>query len=300
MTERLNLQPAVDAAKKSWRFTSELLTRLWRAVVFVSRIRLDDRYPLDAALCQGIFAAACFVYFHAWSPAPVGIAIGCLGVAAVIISVRADHIKLAEKLVWTVLAFVLFAVEIAAIYRDRDAHDQEQATERVRFEKTLADNQNHFNQTLGEMKQLAGLSREAITLSSKAVQQLTGGGQFCYLLPIASLGTADGKAWFQMAVFNSGPLPLPVCHVDIHDFSQMKKNPSFASADLAMRVIVDKDLGPLPPGKVVVGGNARNAFGRSVDIRLSEGSYVYSDLHEKRLFLRGSHGACRGRQTGRT
>ncbi|MFZ3330332.1 MAG: hypothetical protein WA197_06855, partial [Candidatus Acidiferrales bacterium] len=62
--------------------------------------------------------------------------------AAVIISVRADRIKLAEKVVWTVLAFALFGIEIAAIYRDRDTHDQEQATERVRFEKTLADNQS--------------------------------------------------------------------------------------------------------------------------------------------------------------
>lgn len=271
MTERLNRQAAVDAAKKCWRFTSGLLLSLWRVVVSISRIRLDDFYPLGAAIWQGLFIAACLVYFRAWSPAPAGIAIGCLAVAAVIISVRADRIKLAEKVVWTVLAFALFGIEIAAIYRDRDTHDQEQATERVRFEKTLADNQSHFNQTLGEMKQLAGLSRQAITLSSNAVQQVTGGGQFCYLQPMISLGTADGKAWFQMAVFNSGPLPLPVCHVDIHDVSQVK-NSGFAGVDRALLVMVDQELGPIPPGKPS-GGNAGSPYGRSVDIRLPEGSY---------------------------
>jgi len=71
----------------------------------------------------------------------------------------------------------------------------------------------------------------------------------------------DGQIVFEVAKMNSGPLPLDICHVLVQRNLPIK---SQEDAFRAMQVIVDRQLGPLPPGK---------DKGFATDIFLPEGSY---------------------------
>jgi len=66
---------------------------------------------------------------------------------------------------------------------------------------------------------------------------------------------------------NSGPLPLDVCHVLIHENFQIK---SATDAERAFQVLFDEQLGPLPPGKIA-GKSGTQGFGTNIVV--PEGSY---------------------------
>jgi len=223
-------------------------------------------YTRGAMVIQGLLVLVALSWFQMWPPVP-GVAIGFLGVAAVAMAVRAPYFKPAEEVIWIVIAFSLFTVEIRAIYRDRDEYATNQAQirreENARLEKMLSQNQDHFDKTLGEMKGISKLSGGALKLSSKALQQITGGGQYCYLEaePVGS-----GRIGF--FVWNSGPLPLERCFVVIRENLTPK---SAQDAVRQFQPIMVKELGPIAPGK---------NRGMGTDIVLPASSY-YIQIHTR-------------------
>jgi hypothetical protein len=66
------------------------------------------------------------LYFRWFPPIPT-VAIGFLGVVAAIMAVRADHFSPGERVIYVLIAFALFIVEMRAVYSDREQHDKEQA-----------------------------------------------------------------------------------------------------------------------------------------------------------------------------
>jgi hypothetical protein len=132
------------------------------------------------------------------------------------------------------------------------------------------------------MKGISNLSRGALKLSSKALNEITGGGQYCYL--VANLRPPGPQGKVQLNVMNSGPLPLERCHVVTHRNLPYKppmetpKTPEEIKKygqdferqfNLAFVPIVVRELGPLPPGSRTPG----SVQGVTTDILLEVGSY---------------------------
>lgn len=140
----------------------------------------------------GFYAVAVFVLVglalqnYPLIPVP-GVAIGLLGAAAVVVAVRTEHLTLWEKLGWTIVAFLLFGVEVRAIYKDRAKQDSEFASargeERKQFQHiadgisaSLTTTQRSFDVTISSLKGLVGMSREQLA-------QATGGDSFIVFIP---------------------------------------------------------------------------------------------------------------------
>ena len=82
-----------------------------------------------------------------------GLAIGLLGLAAVIMTVRVERFTKTEKVAWVLIAFALFAIESRSIIQDHA--EQSRATadalgqQRVQFQAVLNQNQRVLEQTEG-------------------------------------------------------------------------------------------------------------------------------------------------------
>jgi hypothetical protein len=124
---------------------------------------------------------------------PPGLAIGLLGAGAVIVAVRTDHLTLWEKIGWVCVAFLLFAVEIKAIYHDRDEHDKEVTAAQERqernfkaiaggLESTIKTSQEQFHATMQSSQKIFSKTREAADAAKEGVDNLTGGDGYCYFV----------------------------------------------------------------------------------------------------------------------
>jgi hypothetical protein len=78
---------------------------------------------------------------------------------------------------------------------------------------------------------------------------------------------ANGVTQVELGKMNSGPLPLDVCHVIVREDIPIK---SVQDAQRAMSAIADKQLGPLPPGKIK-GHSGTQGFGSNIVVPV--GSY---------------------------
>lgn len=92
-----------------------------------------------------------------------------------------------QKAAWVLVSMLL----IVGVYRGlrKDQRDQEAAQQQIvrSFEKigeqinqANAQNQQHFDRTLDSMKNITSLSSKALSTSSSALLQITGGGSFPY------------------------------------------------------------------------------------------------------------------------
>jgi hypothetical protein len=221
-----------------------------------------------------------------------GKAIGVLGAVGVVVTLR-ENVPTRHRALWAFATLLLLVIEVKAIDKDRadqlldhllDLSRQQEAQAQTLLQITLtneaqmAQNQSQFEQTLYEMAGINKLSRNAVILSSKAVREITGGGQYCYLMALPS---APGIAGIY--VMNSGPLPVERCRVIIQrniPFKPSVQNPKTpeefeklrqemqSHADLTLRPIASKELGPIAPGKKPGEGE-----GLLTDISLPVGSY---------------------------
>jgi hypothetical protein len=114
----------------------------------------------------------------------------------------------AEKAAWMLIISSLLVIEVAAIRRDREASE-------------------------GRMVNIASTVKQSL-------DQITGGGQFCYLW---SENLGGGNATFSL--MNSGALPLDRCFMVIHDNSPIKSKDDAEKAFLPLRA---QEFGPVRPG----------------------------------------------------
>jgi len=188
MQVRRTLAVITETAKNSLNAALVGMKSAWRGIVWLARRPLDKHYTRTAEILQGVFVLGCLIYFKLWSPAPVGVAIALLGLAAAIMAFRTEKSsKWAEKATWGLIVVSLCVVEIRAIYRERNEHEVEQQRIRKKesdqFERVLKQNQKNFGETLEKMNGLATSGRKAIDLSTEAIGEITGGDTYIYLVP---------------------------------------------------------------------------------------------------------------------
>jgi hypothetical protein len=91
------------------------------------------------------------------------------------------------------------------------------------------------------------------TTAKQGLDQITGGEQFCYLA-FGGWGRSgsNGETGIQLAVLNSGPLPLPRCYIYMYrqpTLEEVEQHPerSRGAGGWQALPLVDKDYGPVQP-----------------------------------------------------
>jgi hypothetical protein len=112
-----------------------------------------------------------------------------------------------------------------AIAAEGKAHDAEQAELRSREEKTRREQSQSFSQLIGEGKDLFKALDEEKALTAKNLEHITGGDEYCWLVPINPLPIAlggdpahQGNNYWQLALKNSGKVVLPTCDLRFMPF----------------------------------------------------------------------------------
>lgn len=118
------------------------LSSVWR--FFLRTVPNYDRWGLYP---QALIVVVCLFCFQWWPLIPT-VAIGFLGVVAAIMTVRADHFTHAERVVYILIAFALFIIEMTAVYRDRDEHDRQQTDLRMREGQARKEERDSFAKLL--------------------------------------------------------------------------------------------------------------------------------------------------------
>ncbi|MHB8539424.1 MAG: hypothetical protein ACYDCD_00570 [Candidatus Acidiferrales bacterium] len=102
-------------------------------------------YWLALASCLAVTT-----YFHVHLPPP-GIAIACLAIAAVVMTLK-ETMPEWQKCVWIIVTFALFVVEIRAIRNDREQYSKQHASDlaaqQSQFELSINTQQSEFAQSM--------------------------------------------------------------------------------------------------------------------------------------------------------
>lgn len=185
----------------------------------------------------------------AWYP-PVGVFIAILAVVSVVVPFFRDLAKIGrlEKAVWTLVMLLLMLLEVKSIYQERDTHDTEQREARAKELEQFRSIGKDIKTSLEKMEKIVDLTGKAVYFSSNTLQQITGGGQFCYLV-----GFSAGPELIGLGAVNSGPLPLERCNVVVTNNVPAKPTPKSLQESLktADRSLLSKEFGPLPPGVTI-------------------------------------------------
>lgn len=182
-------------------------------------------------------------------PSP-GKAVAVLGVAAVVMAVRAEHFTRPEKIAWVVIATAFVYLEIHAIDRDRFVHDRQQVEVRGReaehFGTIVADlrelvkqEQIHFDASanrldenlhrstriLTRLEMVLEAEEKALAVEKRTLDEITGGEGYAYVLvaPRGSLHPPQDK--WPLVIMNSGNIPIPEVSAFITELPAMSDLP---------------------------------------------------------------------------
>jgi hypothetical protein len=118
---------------------------IWSAISQILKVEIPH-YDRSGLLTQSAFFLFCWYFWLFW-PAftgrslETGFAIGALGFAAVIMTVRADHLSRSEKVIWIAIGFLLFIAEVHVIDQDHiqqnEEHWAEMQRQDTRFQATM-------------------------------------------------------------------------------------------------------------------------------------------------------------------
>ena len=129
-----------------------------------------------------------------------GVFIAILAFVAGAVAFRGEKTSAIEKAIWTFVFLMLVVGEIWMMGIDRAKHDQEQADARAEqlrkfqgiadgINATIAADQQHFDATMSSMKRV-------LNTAKKSLDQVTGNGQFCYLMAVPTFGVSNGNLCF--------------------------------------------------------------------------------------------------------
>jgi len=168
---------------------------------------------------------ACLFCFRWWPLLPT-VAIGFLAVVAVIMTVRADHFSHGERIVYILIAFALFIVEMKAVYKDREEHDKEQSELRTREEEARKAEQQAFNGLLQTGKTLFANTQDIQALAKKSLENITGGDSFPYVAPQPSYDQVPLVVWNKGNQVLSG-VTLTIAHTQEPNWGDAFYRPIF-------------------------------------------------------------------------
>lgn len=183
-----------------------------------------------------------------WMPAP-GIAIGALGLAAVVMAARGASSTRAENIVWIVIATLLFFFESKAIYKDREDNEAQQAAVRAEeirsfkevssgIQATIKNSQREFNATISEVGTVLDKTNGVAKLAEESLNNIVGAGSFPYVVPQIQEQTT--------------PIPLFIVDQGKHLLTGVsvviRNSKDFTQGDAALLNRPAVDVGVLHPG----------------------------------------------------
>jgi hypothetical protein len=182
---------------------------------------------------QALFVAIALIWFEYrpdWAIQGPGVAMAFLAVAAIFMAVRGSNSTRFEGVVWIVVSFCLFAGEMRFIAIERKSHDAEQAELRRTGETTRNDQNQSFAKLIERGELLYKELREEKALTAKNLEHVTGGDEYCWLVPVSPLPVDwggnpayQGNNWWQLVLKNSGKVVLPTCDVHLMPFPTDKE-----------------------------------------------------------------------------
>ena len=260
-------------------------------------------YSLWGAIFQVLFLCP-GLYFLLRHPAP-GIAVTILGVAAVVMAVRANRFTKMEEIIWIVIAVALSVAEIQAIRKDRaDAYLEQQQIrkeENEKFAMLLEDGRVHFEATIRQSQNqfAVNMTKSAAILNrvSDSINTNTGGNSFAYITL-----SPEPRKQFAVVINSHGKYPLREVSVLMMDdrrrilaMEEYNKHPdadwirAIQSADTQFRVSYLRPQSPeAPMGDVEILGAYPFFDGASANL-----SIAFSSLNgywNERLHLRKING----------
>ena len=181
---------------------------------------------------QALIIVGCYFCFQWWPVIPT-VALGFLSVVAVIMTVRADRFSHGERVVYVLIAFVLFGVEMRAIYADRDKHDKEEAeARRLQLDgfrqigdgltDAIRKSDEHFTATMGR--------------TNEVIRNITGGTSYPYFQPHMLATTMDGMIQIE------GKYPVQELVVIVDDVTEMVEGENLSNETI--RALSKDEIAP--------------------------------------------------------
>ena len=228
MWERINqaCERILQFFSTYWRLVYLVFVEIWKRIVGLAK------YPIAmtraGACIVGVFVllAIAMAERYPYDPPP-GVAIGLLGLAAVVMAVRADGLKTPEKVGWIIVAFLLFYVEVKSIQNERDQHEREQnAASQLQLKgfsdigdgikAAIRDSDQNFKETMSRSDTiLSGLS--------SSIQFQTGGDSFLYVPIQEPMSLNNGNEFVPVGLpILEGKYPLRDVQAEGHDIETGK------------------------------------------------------------------------------
>jgi hypothetical protein len=201
-----------------------------------ARLWLQATHPVAEYTRWGLYPQTVIIlvclYFHEFGLFIPTVAIGFLAVVAVIMTVRANHFTHVERVVYVVIAFALFFVELKAVYKDRDEHDRQQAEARDReernFRKIVSDLTSAVQQNEREFHETMTRSNAILAGVGDSIGTQTGGDSFAFISFTAQQAASFEMRWndliaprgmpyFVVSVTSRGKYPLRGTHAIMMD-----------------------------------------------------------------------------------
>lgn len=181
-----------------------------------------------------------------------GVLIAILAFLTAFVAFRIDKANRVEKAVWTFVFLMLVVGEIWMMGIERQKSDKDQDDARTlqlqKFQEIANElkasntaNLEHFDATITKIEGLVKSTGRVARTTQESLAQVTGNGQFCYLMAITRPGADVQKlGLLPLYKMNSGRLPLDECHVMV----------SYNTPDDPARnsqILFNEDVGPIPP-----------------------------------------------------
>jgi hypothetical protein len=174
---------------------------------------------------QAVFVVVALIWFEyrpQWAIQGPSVAMAFLAVAAIYMAVRGSDSTRVEGVVWVAVSFFLFTGEMHFIGVERKAHDAEQADLRSRDENTRREQTRYFDELIKHGERLLGALAEEKSLTLKNLEHITGGDEYCWVVPISPLPVGDpayhGNNYWGLGLKNSGNVVLPTCDIELMPF----------------------------------------------------------------------------------
>jgi hypothetical protein len=221
-----------------------------------------------------------FVLAALWAflanPSP-GVAIGILGAAAAIMSLRGD-IHIFEKAAWIAIIFALIISEVVAIKRadDKSANERSEQVTKLdvlnkdaeglsrALKSSIDQSKEQFTANMKEADQVFGKTKEAADASVLAADRVTGGNSFAFVdhIPAGLIGSA--------LLIKIGDAPLYDIHATMTIHSSCQTFPCRGQLSL-----LEQTVDSLPSGSTM-------PYGEVIDLHVPNGVPA---TKEERVFL---------------
>lgn len=235
-----------------------------------------------------VLVASLCLFWHWHTPVPNKSVLVIAGVA-IVMALFEPHKFF--KVIYLAFVVWLMVIESHAIDLDRTQtilEDAQRRTEQnAQFSSILngilteiSTDEDHFAETMRKSNELADSSKRNLDLTQHSLNQITGGDQFCYLIPI----TQVGQNQWRIAVINSGRYPLAFCHVIVHKHFNADEGLRLMATPEGRATVMaatEKWFGPLPAGKQGFASDLVLETATNYDIQI----YTWNGQFAETLFI---------------